>query len=689
MPFTMDWMDQGVRFGGYDDGADWVVVPTGGQVREAGFVGDRTSATRAWAVTGPRNGHGDGRVVVVLDVPARSKVGSIPFESIESDRLLVSRDGKRVHVVTRRYEGSPGKGDYRYLGVEIVVINTGSGAVASRHPIDCSHVSLYRQVVVETADERIRLPVSIAAPKQGESHKAIATLDPRSDAVSLASLPDSGHYVWLSPRGRFALRPNLASLPIRDEATSSLAGIRIGRKERYYGLCLQLWEVEPVRYIRTIPVAWLTYEELPDNAQRGHKRSAYEAIRMACDSLAPDAHGAPPLTADLYPTDPTRKVVSAIHWEFAERLLNNVVWAEDEQAFWVEAHGFWSWASVEGATSPRIRLERTGMKSGMAVPFADGPHLLELLGGRQARFVFRSWRGSGRNGSAIVEAQLPSSFRPIQVCAQGGDRWQEADLDSAAVHARIQTAVRAMQLVEVSLTSLSAQDCIKAIATLDKKLRTFVEEAMTRGSIDFSFEVAGRSLGEEAFFQHIEANVPEAAPELRKLIERLVSGWSLPDDGRGLPFSDGWQLLGPAVKALGVLDRSALVLIGQYGRRLDRGHENYFSRCTLPAIVKAHGWTAEVVDLGLAMLLTGFNVASSLWRGGGMGAAVAASTSPQDFAARIFEAMAREQPPEESFRFGHPMIYQLWREIAPRTPWEERLFSALEATVPEYDYPTS
>ena len=310
------------------------------------------------------------------------------------------------------------------------------------------------------------------------------------------------------------------------------------------------------------------------------------------------------------------------------------------------------------------------------------------------RHVLYSGHGAATtsNGSAVVEAPSPSSFRAVQVCAKGRDNWQDVDLDFEpnAILKRIQTAVSAMQMVKISLGSLSAPDCIKAIARLDKKLRSFVKEAMTQESINFSFEVAGRSLGEGAFFQHVESNAPGAVPELRKLVEQLVSAPGVVHERDDLPFSSGgWQLLGPAVKALGVLDRSALETVGKYGRRLDLEHEGYFAGTTLPAIAKAHGWTAEMVDFALSMLLAGFNIGSSLWRDGGMGAAVAAGTSPEAFAAHILKAIAQEGPLEESFRFGHRQIYQLWEEIVPLTPWEERLFAALDAAVPRYDFPES
>ena len=61
--------------------------------------------------------------------------------------------------------------------------------------------------------------------------------------------------------------------------------------------------------------------------------------------------------------------------------------------------------------------------------------------------------------------------------------------------------------------------------------------------------------------------------------------------------------------------------------------------------------------------------------------------TPEEFARRLLQAIARGEPPEESYRFGHGAIHGLWREIAPLTPWEERMFSALDAATPKFDYP--
>jgi hypothetical protein len=283
-------------------------------------------------------------------------------------------------------------------------------------------------------------------------------------------------------------------------------------------------------------VAWLTYDELPDGVRGQHKRAAYDAIEVACKGQRPDDHGPPALTAQLYPSDPALQATSDIHWEFAERVPSEIVWSDDEQSFWVKTHGFWSWANVDGQYSPRIRLQRTGMKSGMVVPWAYGPHVVEPLGERQARFVFRSWRGDEHNGSAIVVAPLPKAFRATHVAPKSGDAWQEPDFDLPATYQRIQAELEAMASITIPLASLSESDCRKALKAFDKTLAASLKNNITRGSIHFSFEGGGRSLGEEAFFQHVESNVPAAVPELRKLVQNLVDGRYLGKRADMLPF---------------------------------------------------------------------------------------------------------------------------------------------------------
>jgi hypothetical protein len=61
-----------------------------------------------------------------------------------------------------------------------------------------------------------------------------------------------------------------------------------------------------------------------------------------------------------------------------------------------------------------------------------------------------------------------------------------------------------------------------------------------------------------------------------------------------------------AVRSLGVLDRSALPTLRRYGVFVDVEHEYYFAGTTVPAVIKAHGWTDDVVDFVFWVLAWNF-----------------------------------------------------------------------------------
>ena len=204
----------------------------------------------------------------------------------------------------------------------------------------------------------------------------------------------------------------------------------------------------------------------------------------------------------------------------------------------------------------------------------------------------------------------------------------------------------------------------------------------THNTLDFFFELPDRTLDEEQFFAHVEAEVPEAAESLRKLLDRILK--LCPE----LPYaSNDRQLLATAVRALGVLDQTALPKIGVYGAHWDEEHASYFRRNLVPAVVGVHGWTAEVIAFALKAMLRDADMAEDVWHKLGMRAAVEQSVSPEAFAAEIASEL-KANPREESFRFGHYALLKLWESAIERSPWEEQLFAELDRLTPEYDYPS-
>jgi ribosomal silencing factor RsfS len=70
-----------------------------------------------------------------------------------------------------------------------------------------------------------------------------------------------------------------------------------------------------------------------------------------------------------------------------------------------------------------------------------------------------------------------------------------------------------------------------------------------------------------------------------------------------------------------------------------------------------------------------------------MEAAVAAHMPAEALAARILDQIKEGREPEERYRFGHWRLVELRKAILPLTAYEERLFAALDAAMPDYDFP--
>ena len=107
---------------------------------------------------------------------------------------------------------------------------------------------------------------------------------------------------------------------------------------------------------------------------------------------------------------------------------------------------------------------------------------------------------------------------------------------------------------------------------------------------------------------------------------------------------EGIGILGHAVLALGVLDHSALQTIRRYGYHVDGEHERFFGRETVPAIVRAHGWSDDVIDFIAWVVVHGFDNSltnyNDVWSGWGLRDAVVRRYRPEEFAQRVAAEIA-------------------------------------------------
>jgi hypothetical protein len=110
---------------------------------------------------------------------------------------------------------------------------------------------------------------SVAPREEQFLFEGMVTIDPETGAVSTDfhtnETPDAS-FLAPSPDGRYWLRPDLNVLPVQDISDSRQRFMPWGQKQRYYGVTLQLWETDPLRFVRRIVVAWLQADELPNEA---------------------------------------------------------------------------------------------------------------------------------------------------------------------------------------------------------------------------------------------------------------------------------------------------------------------------------------------------------------------------------------------------------------------------------------
>lgn len=423
------------------------------------------------------------------------------------------------------------------------------------------------------------------------------------------------HFMSRSPDGRYWIKFDHARLPRHLEPASSIGKV-FGRKggEPRYGLSLQIWEAFPMRLLRRVTAVWLKAVELPDETH------------LSATPVKPPAAGAPhPMTArraiweaisttlaafdgDPLEDAPPREAYPA---EFADddrmwkRIVDNygelpkslrvVGWQPDGAAFWVDTGNFLTCVGLDGTISPGLFLDRHGVNtSGLVCPMAERYKQFEPLPNRKARAIYET-------GTAIFDGRLHTDPYAIVSIPTSHDQWQAPDLSvparvqEAATLCKIHTLERVRNRITIPVAGWSEAGRIDAINALAAEMTGEIYRMAVDREIQVSFVANDRTVSEFDFFADVPTHCPTAVPALRQLVGGFVEA-SQPDRFLFSVATDGVGLLSSAVHALGCMDRTALPLIKDYGRLVDPGHEYVFAGTTVPAIAKAHGWTADIVD---------------------------------------------------------------------------------------------
>jgi hypothetical protein len=353
-------------------------------------------------------------------------------------------------------------------------------------------------------------------------------------------------------------------------------------------------------------------------------------------------------------------------------------WQSDSEAFWINTNCFLSCIGVDGTLSPRLFLARKGLRKDTRLPVAEYWRDFVPQDRRTARVVYA-------DGAAILDGAASGAPHRCVEIPRERDHWIARDATS--VIKRVSALKEEHKKLVIPLSSWTDAGSIKAIEALTAEIDEGFEDRAVDGEIRAIFARDGEELDENQFFT-IVRRYPRVAPAIRRLLERLADVvphqaelfWA---GGKGI------GIFAYAAHALAVLDHSALPTLRRYGKLVDHEHESFFARQTVPAVIRAHGWTENVLDFIVWVLLEDFYNAlpdhNEVWSGWGLRDAAIRRypRNPAAFARRVAREIDAGQfwhfSTKYCARYGNAGLDRLATQIRqPREPWVNAFFVELE-----------
>lgn len=299
----------------------------------------------------------------------------------------------------------------------------------------------------------------------------LATSEIRTSRIACPKAPETTGFLdffAISPGGKYWLRPDHTNFPMIEH--SEIPG---GAPRKYYGFSVQLWSAFPLKFERSIVVAWLKAEDLPDETHileadaliEFSKQLNAEKLLTPKPPVAPLARlfgrrGTPTRANDpdqqyraiLAASAPERDriystISRALHRPdadpqaaFPEReafgeaahddalwsavtknlrslfrhTLHNIVGWDGEDAIWFNRQGHLICVGMDGTVSPQIWFERAGLQH-MMTPFPNLPGKLEVAGGRKLLAVKLPTQAFGSHLPEVEGGSLTVDGSPAEL----------------------------------------------------------------------------------------------------------------------------------------------------------------------------------------------------------------------------------------------------------------------------------
>lgn len=593
--------------------------------------------------------------VFVFSFEARRRIAKVAIPGAHIERAIPSRDGRYIFAVTSdladRY-----KADRAYT---FHAIEAATGSIA--RTIGALHL-VPSTPMVETEDGCILLAswrlLEPAMPRK----LGLVCIEPKTgttEVQTVGSAHDGRWFQWFSPKGKYVVRIDERTLPMRRDTRALL---RLLPVETQYGLCVQVWETRPLRFVSRHVIAWITEAELSSWDWSGTiaveerqsdgttKRKlmampgapVFKAMSQQADLTAPPLLGFDRTTfpKTFQSDDALWNAVSACGRALHE-FVSSIAWDADDSGFWILFHRLRPAATLrrvglDGTASALIQLSRQ-LDGWSEIDKTLNPRSISPLGNLQARVICVQ-------GHATISAP-PSLW-------EGDRRKIGEEANSWVTYPGLAENKRRRHTVDqiakeksthtIKISDSTEGSCIAGIETLTRDIRERLHDLVLGDQFRIRVVSGKTKYSEQAFFEHVRKTCPRAAPALRQLMETYMNRALTLDLGPRVHdyYTQGDEGIGSlsyAMLALALMDRESLHLIRSFADCNDCEHSHFVPKEIVPAVIKAYGWRdPAVVELVAWMLLYNFYNAiedtNDVWHKWGMAQAVRSMLTPAELA---------------------------------------------------------
>ncbi|WP_341365804.1 hypothetical protein [Yoonia sp. BS5-3] len=504
-----------------------------------------------------------------------------------------------------------------------------------------------------------------AAIESDDTHRSsvLVSVDPTMgtfsvDRLDTKGLPEPEYMLGFStpsPDGRYWLRAHGG--PLQEKQPTRRQWLRrIPDGPKTYEFEIQLWQSEPLRFLRTLTVNRLRIDEITgligriSNVYREDANLiAYKAMIdmiVAKSQRYKDHFSSGMPVSDLQGTLDEADLSSRLEYDWSQlsdtvwdrsitRLMSTLLavssenrWTQDGRAIWISNALHFICVGVDGKTSYRFQRPR---RSSDLKLFPGKDRQAELIGFNVA------WP---LDGNPVADGLDHQSLELTAVERQDERAAYREQLKKRRAHAsRLRVDWGAQQKPEAALRNM-------AQAFRDGAMREAVE------TFDIDYRRNGKGVAAAKFWSDVQKEGATIVPALQDAIASFLD--AAPRDRFYKSGNDdhGESTLDDAVVCLACLDVTAIdTLVLRYASHFDGSHHQSFFGKIMPNALKTHGWTKEMMRLGIWAVFVDRGIADepeTYWNEGGLKAALQDHYSEDETLRIAKELIHRDRWPSAS-----------------------------------------